>query len=513
MPQAPLSSPVTLDFRHSFEAETRSLLRRRFLWFTGSIGLIGLLFLLATVTTAVLVAVFNPTPAAPATEPMTAVPSKLFGVGRDLLGAVAIAFASLCGYLACFYYVRTKKPPSPTILQISFWLLIGDGLIHVLSARLGFLGGLGMWGVLISHVLACSFLPWSPLQALRPFAILLAIDALLILLFARDQDGAARGIGYKTFMIALAAFAGAPGTLICWLRQSRRLEEYRLRFLQERYGEVRRELVDARRIHESLFPRPFQERGLRFRYLYEPMRQIGGDYLFAFHSPIGDGEHGRLNVVLLDVTGHGIAAALTVNRLYGELQRVYAENPDATPGEVLALLNRYVHLTLANHSVFATALCMSIDTTTDTLTVANGGHPPAFIRASDATIHELNSTAFVLGACADVDFEHGEVSVRFGPGDCLIAYTDGAIETRGADGRMFGISGMQRLIASTPVVSGEGWPRTILNTIDGYRMGPAMDDTLVVEIERLVTGSRAPREIVREARSAADRSGNAAQRV
>jgi serine phosphatase RsbU (regulator of sigma subunit) len=470
---------VTIDFRQEFEAETRSLLRRRFLWFTGTVSLVGGFFLIASIVTALVLGWAKPG------QPTEADVRTLLNIPLANWGGMGLGLLGIGAYFGCFMYVRRVGPPAAAILNLSFWLVVFDGVVHISMGIFKFHPDLGMWGVLITHLLACSFLPWTPVQAIRPLIPLLVLQGIKVFLIRRGEDQALQ-VSWALIVLAFSGLAGAPGVLICYLRQSRRLEEYKLNFLQRRYGEVRRELVDARRIHEALFPKPITEGPVRFRYLYEPMRQIGGDYLFACRSPSTDEHGGRLNIVLLDVTGHGIAAALTVNRLYGELQRVYAEDPDASPGEILALLNRYVHLTLATHSVFATALCVSVDPSKGVLRCASGGHPPAFIRASDGTLHELPSTAFVLGACADAEFEHGEVSARFGPGDCLIAYTDGAIEARGHDGRMLGIKGLQRLFASERVDASIGWPETVLRAVERYRDGPPADDTLVIEVVRPV---------------------------
>jgi serine phosphatase RsbU (regulator of sigma subunit) len=191
----------------------------------------------------------------------------------------------------------------------------------------------------------------------------------------------------------------------------------------------------------------------------------------------------------VDVTGHGIPAALTVNRLHGELDRIFAEVPETSPGEALALLNRYVHLTLSSHSVYVTALCVRVDSKRGALEYASGGHPPAFVRAVDGTVEQLDSTAFVLGACPAPDFKPEQRTVRFGPGDSLIAYTDGAIEARDSTGRYFGIVGLQKVIAGgksdAAAKSGDaGWTGAVLSAVDRYRFGPPADDTLVVEISR-----------------------------
>ena len=259
-----------------------------------------------------------------------------------------------------------------------------------------------------------------------------------------------------------------------------------MQMLQARYGQMRQELVDARRIHEALFPEPVREGPVRLDYRYEPMRQIGGDYLYARFAPGpagADGPPGAFNVLLLDVTGHGIAAALTVNRLYGEVERLFAERPSAGPGEVLSALNHYVHLTLANHSIYATALCLKVDHERGVLEFASGGHPPAYICTSDGKIESLDSTALVLGACAGRDFEPCVQTRRFERGDMLLAYTDGAIEARAESGKMLGVNGFLRVLSSCVRMHSQGGlAGAMLAAVESHRFGPPEDDTLVVEV-------------------------------
>ena len=70
---------------------------------------------------------------------------------------------------------------------------------------------------------------------------------------------------------------------------------------------------------------------------------------------------GRLRVLLLDVTGHGLAAAMTVTRLSGEIERIIAEQPDIGPAALLQCLNHYTELLLSQHSIFATAVVAEVD--------------------------------------------------------------------------------------------------------------------------------------------------------
>jgi serine phosphatase RsbU (regulator of sigma subunit) len=287
-----------------------------------------------------------------------------------------------------------------------------------------------------------------------------------------------------TISILASPLTALPGAAICWWRQSRFRDKFHFQMLKGRYGEIKQELGYARKIHESLFPAPVGTGSVRMDYRYEPMRQIGGDYLYARLSPVAGRAEPIMHLALIDVTGHGIGAALTVNRLHGELDRQFGERPDASPGDVLTGLNSYLHHSLSLHSVYATALLVRIDPNAGTLTWASAGHPPAFVRTVDGKIEQLDSTTLVLGACKGDDFDHGEMSMRFLPGDAMISYTDGAIECRDADGKMMGVAGMRRVVASAVPDAEGGWASSVLRAVDQFRAGPLADDTLVVEVWR-----------------------------
>ncbi|MEN1704556.1 MAG: PP2C family protein-serine/threonine phosphatase [Planctomycetota bacterium] len=322
-------------------------------------------------------------------------------------------------------------------------------------------------------------LPWTVRQALIPAGVVMGVAA------AHRFSPLGEGLSFSSLLSNVLMFCLAlPAILIAWWRHSARVKDFQFSFMQQRYGEVRRELTDARRIHEAMFPAPMMDGDVRFTYRYQPMRQIGGDYLHVAVSPTDCGRGERLCVVVLDVTGHGIPAALNVNRLYGELARIFAEDPCIEPGDVLRLLNRYVRLTMSSHSVYVTGLVARIDPVRGVLEYANAGHPPAFHLGIDGTIDQLDSTTYLLGAVDDAGFDPHTRDIRFSSGDRLISYTDGATEATDEGGRMLGIRGMQGILSSQAMQSEGGWPPMLLGAVDGHRDGPPKDDTLVIEMYR-----------------------------
>lgn len=475
MSRAPNSTSTifTAEFHQEFQAETASLLRRRFLWFCAIVGLL----VAVSMTQGRFFVDFRATG-----EGVTSQPTP---VRRIVYGIEVLLFAG------AFLIAKVKRPSDQDLLRLSYLLVTAFGLLQILAGLLSpgvqETQGLTLFiQVLVVHLLACIFLPWTWRQAAAPALVLSIVAAAAALI-------SSNGSRLDTVVSSLVAtpLAVLPGVFVCWLRQYRRLHNLKFRFISRRYNQVRRELVDARRIHEALFPSPVKDGLVRFGYLYEPMHLIGGDFLHAHFSPCDDGENHALSVVIMDVTGHGIPAALTVNRLSGELHRLFAEDPAIAPGDVLRLMNRYVHLTLATHSVFVTALCIRVDPLKGTLIYASGGHPPAFLRAVDGTVEELESTAFVLGACPDRDFDPAPREIPFGPGDSVIAYTDGATECRNQHGKMLGIHGLRRVMAAPYSPEELGWPGRLLAAVEKYRHGPPADDTLVVEVFRSL--DRAPR--------------------
>ena len=275
------------------------------------------------------------------------------------------------------------------------------------------------------HFTACLFLPLTPRESLRLLVPLMIIWAVRAATFVCRAN---------FFVSLLTVIFGTgvliPGLGICSWRLSRHSQQFRREMVGRHFISMRQELARARNIHESMFPKHYADPHVEFDYTYLPMRELVGDFI---HLNVG--AQGLVHVVLLDVTGHGLAAALTVNRLFGELERIRGELPFAEPDEVLILLNRYINLTLVRHNIYATAACMTIDPYLSELRWAAAGHPPGFLRHSGGEVTSMECTAVVLGALNDHDFST-EVSIHaIAPGDELVIDTGGVFRVRNRAGQ------------------------------------------------------------------------------
>ena len=335
---------------------------------------------------------------------------------------------------------------------------------------------------------ACLLIPWTVREALATAAVLLATYAAIMtadLHLTAPIPTMPAALKTARVSFVAAALALLPGLVVCWWRFSRFPRRYRMLFDIADYRKLQQELALARKLHEStLPPHDLHTAGpIRLAYVYEPMREIGGDILYV-HPP-RDGQAQRVSVVLIDVSGHGIGAALMANRVMGEVQRLFAESPDPPPHRILSALNRYACLTLARDAVFATAVCLRIDAQASLIECANGGHPAPFLIRADGSHTALESDAFLLGVQEDGDDYCPESqTLPFGPGDVLLAYTDGATEARNPAGQMITIAGLRDLVTQLNGTSPADWPDDLIDRIIAYRHAPPEDDTLLAAIYR-----------------------------
>ncbi|MHC4415461.1 MAG: PP2C family protein-serine/threonine phosphatase [Planctomycetota bacterium] len=443
-------------FRHEYEHELETWVRRRFTFLCVTYGVLGAINLLLGAPA--LLGAFGPGAAG--------VSPSLITTGEGAVWLVIVGF---------FFHRRSGHESRADVLSAATRMILALGAVSLISRFVAEWMGLVLTGsvvfaVFFWHFTACLFLPWTPRDSLRPILPLLVIWAVYTLL---SPTGA--GLVPRILSVMLSPGILIPGLLICGWRLKRHSQRFRSTMLGEHFRTLRQELTRARTIHESLFPSEYEDGFVRFQYTYRPMRQLGGDFLHLHVGP-----EGLLHLTLLDVTGHGLAAALTVNRIYGELERVRAESPRAGPGELLGQLNRYLCLTMVKHNIYATAIALRLDPYLGQIEWASAGHPPAFLRGANGVVRHLPATTMVLGAVVDEDFEAQEQRLELSPGDVIVAYTDGTFEARNRSGRQYGLDSLRELLHVKPPPP--DWPRFICSSVDRHQVGRVEDDVLVAAL-------------------------------
>jgi hypothetical protein len=402
------------------------------------------------------------------------------GAGRTAaIIANAFAGAAVLFTVGYFYFKRTWENATREQLigAASLMILIlgaislAKGIVVVFAAQReeNFLLPLFGW-----HMIACLFLPWTPRESLRPILPLLALWMLGVLFLEHAPPFE------RVLKIIFSPGILVPGLAVCAFRLKSHGEQFRLKMVGKQFFTMRREIGEARNIHESLFPKPYDDGFVRFEYTYTPQRELGGDYVHLHMS-----FSGAVYVTLLDVTGHGLAAALTVNRLYGELERIFGESPDAEPVEVVSLLNRYIHLTMVRHSIYVTGLCIRLDPVKGKLVWCSAGHPPALLRGVNGVVRKLTATNVLLGALDGPDFSGEQEEMELAPGDTILMYTDGAFEARDRAGKQMGLERIDALAHTQPPP--RRWPQFIAAAVQKHvgGAGRAEDDILVATLTYL----------------------------
>jgi serine phosphatase RsbU (regulator of sigma subunit) len=197
------------------------------------------------------------------------------------------------------------------------------------------------------------------------------------------------------------------------------------------------ELEIAKEVQLRLFPQTLPVvRTLEYSGVCIQARQVGGDY-YDFLSLGRD----RLGLVLGDISGKGIAAALLMANLQANLRTQYAAALDA-PERFLQSVNQLFYENTAD-TAYASLFFGEYDDQTGRLRYANCGHLSALLLRADDSLERLDSTCTVLGLFKDWICSMAECSL--GAGDTLSLYTDGITEAFNNEGEEFGEA---RLIAA-----------------------------------------------------------------
>ncbi len=233
------------------------------------------------------------------------------------------------------------------------------------------------------------------------------------------------------------------------------------------------ELEIARKVQERLFPREIHPiAGIEYCGRCAPARNVSGDY-YDF-IPFGDG---RMGIVLADVAGKGVPAALLMANLHGSF-RTHAESGARDPVALLRSINRLLYESTPSET-FVTAFFGEYDSSTRRLRYVNCGHlPPFLLKTKEGGIARLQPSATVLGA---FPAWHGdEASVEMSCGDMMFLFSDGLTEAESAIGEEFGDSRLLEVVASVRTATPEAIIAEVFATVRRFSSGVQQDDMTAV---------------------------------
>ena len=256
---------------------------------------------------------------------------------------------------------------------------------------------------------------------------------------------------------------------------SREIEAQRRAIAEKQESErrVAQELEIATQVQSRLFPQtlpPLQT--LEYAGVCIQARQVGGDYYDFL-----DLGRERLGLVVGDIAGKGIAAALLMANLQANLRSQCATALDQ-PQRFLQSVNQLFYENTVD-SAYATLFFSEYDDKTRCLRYANCGHLSALLLRHDSTLERLESTGTVLGLFPEWDCTIGEC--RLCSGDTLALYTDGITESVNDGGEEFGERGLVAALRRNRQMSPQALVNAIVGDVQRFSPHEQHDDiTLIV---------------------------------
>jgi serine phosphatase RsbU (regulator of sigma subunit)/pSer/pThr/pTyr-binding forkhead associated (FHA) protein len=204
---------------------------------------------------------------------------------------------------------------------------------------------------------------------------------------------------------------------------------------------LQRDLELAHRVQQGIVPsEPPDVPGYQFFHFYEPANLVGGDYYD--YVPLPDG---RCAVVVGDVAGKGVSAALLMAKLSGEVKFYLASEHD--PAQAVRRINTAFGRRDWQDR-FVTFVVVMLNPISHEVTIVNAGHMPPLLRHSSGVVEALGQeeSGLPLGVIDDFAFESSTRALE--PGDSVVIFTDGISEAMNASRELYGVERISSQIAN-----------------------------------------------------------------
>jgi sigma-B regulation protein RsbU (phosphoserine phosphatase) len=237
------------------------------------------------------------------------------------------------------------------------------------------------------------------------------------------------------------------------------ISAYRTFANEERLVAINKELEIAREIQSSTLPQGVPTlTGLQIAARYVPMSAVAGDF-YDFLCI----DEKRVGILVADVTGHGVPAALIASMLKVAFSGQGAHAHD--PTLVLTGLNRALCGKFEEH--FVTAAYLFVDLEKSLLRYSAAAHPPLMLASGAAgNIREIEENGLMLGMFPEAVYS--SVEIRVGTGDRCLLYTDGILEARNAAGEEFGKSRCKEFLETQRDIPAALFADALLENIAGF---------------------------------------------
>ena len=289
---------------------------------------------------------------------------------------------------------------------------------------------------------------WAMMNKLSPARRALVLLALALLVFSGIQ----LQVGNDTIEIKAELFSALIFLLLLSLELADKIT-------------MKRDLEIAREIQSWLVPSsppPIPNADVAF--YTRPQNSVAGDYYDAFY-PSGDASTGgKLMLVMADVAGKSVPAALLMATLQASLRTIASEGLPLT--ELTVRLNHYACAHSVGGQRFTTAVLAEYDPTMRRLIYVNAGHNSPVLRRADASIERLESGGLPLGIAEEAVFPSAEITLH--PGDTLILFTDGVVEAFDAANQEFSDARWVNIIRGLPRLNAQEALQYLMKSVEDF---------------------------------------------
>ena len=239
---------------------------------------------------------------------------------------------------------------------------------------------------------------------------------------------------------------------------------------------VQNDMKIARKIQEALLPDPeFRTGDVEIRSAYIPSEQLSGD--FYDYVPTD----GLLYLMVADVSGHGLPAAILVSLLKSYLHTEATEG--SSPSMLLARLNDFLH-SASLPAQYATAQLFRFEKEHRMLRYANAAHPPFLLhRKGQKKTELLEQPGHLLGMMPGMKYD--ESAVETAPGDVLFSYTDGLTDRRNAGGEFYSLDRIAAILEKNDSSDFGGLYQKIFEDVSAFAPSEEFRDDVAFILARL----------------------------
>lgn len=331
---------------------------------------------------------------------------------------------------------------------------------------------------ILSLFFICLLLPWTLRDVLA--LIFLHFSAWFFYYMSRDLSG----MVFPQTIFGSNPFINGSAHLLCsaaicvvvrFRERQREIENFLLlKDLEMRQKSMEHEIHLAARLQQTLVPKSLTTKRADIAVTYRLAGALSGDYARFYFQ-----DKDTLIFFIGDVTGHGVPAALLVNRLHVEFLDLVQE--ETSPGRILMRLNEFILKDFEGTSMYLSAVCGALDFKRKRMIYSNHGHPPQYLVRKRSEISRLEPQASLLGVNPGNGLLY-EKEIPVNRGDFILLFTDGVLELRNTTGQMFGKERAEGFLIRHGDMTPSDFNTLLIQELESFSGHQFKDDVLLLSI-------------------------------